>query len=255
MEAIILKMLNSPLIEIDAQRKINEIQEKYLELKKGLNKLNEISSMPENKLISELDGYKRLKYTLKNNFDYLDKVIDEFNSNLEDDNETYYSTKTRKEIKEILNKIDMNKLKNQNEEYKKIIEKIDKRMRKYIDFEEQKRIENENQKEQGLKIIDLTNNEEMLKKRTNDLLDIKNISAQVAEISTSMGIEINEQGKKLDSIESNIERTEENTKKAYKEALETEIIVNKSKKKLYCLAILIILLISLIVYLISKIFS
>ena len=248
-------MLNSPIIEIDAQRKINEIQEKYLELKKGLNKLNEISSMPENKLISELDGYKRLKYTLKNNFDFLDKVIDEFNSNLEDDNETYYSTKTRKEIKEILNKIDMNKLKNQNEEYKKIIEKIDKRMRKYIDFEEQKRIENENQKEQGLKIIDLTNNEEMLKKRTNELLDIKNISAQVAEISTSMGIEINEQGKKLDSIESNIERTEENTKKAYKEALETEIIVNKSKKKLYCLAILIILLISLIVYLISKIFS
>ena len=248
-------MLNSPLIEIDAQRKINEIQEKYLELKKGLNKLNEISSMPENKLISELDGYKRLKYTLKNNFDFLDKVIDEFNSNLEDDNETYYSTKTRKEIKEILNKIDMNKLKNQNEEYKKIIEKIDKRMRKYIDFEEQKRIENENQKEQGLKIIDLTNNEEMLKKRTNELLDIKNISAQVAEISTSMGIEINEQGKKLDSIESNIERTEENSKKAYKEALETEIIVNKSKKKLYCLAILIILLISLIVYLISKIFS
>ena len=248
-------MLNSPLIEIDAQRKINEIQEKYLELKKGLNKLNEISSMPENKLISELDGYKRLKYTLKNNFDFLDKVIDEFNSNLEDDNETYYSTKTRKEIKEILNKIDMNKLKNQNEEYKKIIEKIDKRMRKYIDFEEQKRIENENQKEQGLKIIDLTNNEEMLKKRTNELLDIKNISAQVAEISTSMGTEINEQGKKLDSIESNIELTEENTKKAYKEALETEIIVNKSKKKLYCLAILIILLISLIVYLISKIFS
>jgi len=248
-------MLNSPLIEIDAQRKINEIQEKYLELKKGLNKLNEISSMPENKLISELDGYKRLKYTLKNNFDFLDKVIDEFNSNLEDDNETYYSTKTRKEIKEILNKIDMNKLKKQNEEYKKIIEKIDKRMRKYIDFEEQKRIENENQKEQGLKIIDLTNNEEMLKKRTNELLDIKNISAQVAEISTSMGIEINEQGKKLDSIESNIERTEENTKKAYKEALETEIIVNKSKKKLYCLAILIIILISLIVYLISKIFS
>ena len=94
----------------------------------------------------------------------------------------------------------------------------------------------------------------MLKKRTNELLDIKNISAQVAEISTSMGIEINEQGKKLDSIESNIERTEENTKKAYKEALETEIIVNKSKKKLYCLAILIILLISLVVFIITKLF-
>ena len=128
-------------------------------------------------------------------------------------------------------------------------------MYRYINIEEEKRKEKENEKEEGLKIIEFSNNEEMLQKRTNELLDIKNISSQVAEMSTSMGIEINEQGKKLDTIESNIERTEENTKKAYKEALETEIIVNKSKKKLYCLAFLIILLISLIIYLISKIFS
>ena len=95
----------------------------------------------------------------------------------------------------------------------------------------------------------------MLQRRTNELIDIKNISAQVAEMSTSLGIEINEQGKKLDTIESNVERTEENTKKAYKEALETEIIVNKSKKKLYCLAFLIILLICLVIYIVTKIFS
>ena len=136
-------MLNSPLIEVDAQRKINEIQEKYLELKKGLNKLNEISEIPDNKLISELDGYKRLKHTLKNDFNFLDRVIDEFNSNLEDDSQTYYSTNTRKEIKEVLSKIDMNKLKNQNEEYKRIVEKIDKRMYKYIKIEEERNIERE----------------------------------------------------------------------------------------------------------------
>jgi DNA repair exonuclease SbcCD ATPase subunit len=248
-------MLNSPLIEVDAQRKINEIQEKYLELKKGLNQLNEISSLPENKLISELDGYKRLKYTLKNNFYFLDQVIDEFNNNLEDDNQTYYSTKTRKDIKEVLSKIDMNKLKSQNEEYKKIVDKIDKRMHKYIDIEEQKRIEKENEKDQGLVMKEISNNEEMLQKRTEELLEIKNISAQVAEMSTSMGIVINEQGKKLDTIESNVERTEENTKKAYKEALETEIIVNKSKKKLYCLAFLILLLIFVIIYIVYKVFS
>ena len=168
-------MLNSPLIEVDAQRKINEIQEKYLELKKGLNQLNEISSLPENKLISELDGYKRLKYTLKNNFYFLDQVIDEFNNNLEDDNQTYYSTKTRKDIKEVLSKIDMNKLKSQNEEYKKIVDKIDKRMHKYIDIEEQKRIEKENEKAQGLVMKEISNNEEMLQKRTEELLEIKNI--------------------------------------------------------------------------------
>ena len=257
-------MLNSPLIEVDAQRKMNEIQEKYLELKKGMDKLIELSKLQDNKLLSELEGYKRLKQLLKTNFDFLFNVIDEFNSNLEDE-QTYYSTKTRKDIKEILSKIDMNKLKSQKEEYNKIIEKMDKKMYRYISFEEQKmyryisfeeqkKAEKENEKAQGLKIIELTNNEEMLQKRTNDLIEIKNISAQVAEMSTKMGLEINDQGKMVDMIENNVDETEENTKKAYKEALETEIIVNKSKKKLYCLAILIILLISLVVFIITKLF-
>ena len=112
----------------------------------------------------------------------------------------------------------------------------------------------ENEKEHGLKIKEFSNNEEMLRKRTDDLIEIKSISAQVAEMSTKMGIEINEQGKKLDSIENNIDETEENTKKAYKEALETEIIMNKSKKKLYCMAFFLILLIAIIVFVCTKIF-
>ena len=247
-------MLNAPLIELDAQRKISEIQEKYLELKKGMDKLTEMNNQQDNKLISELEAYKRLKQLLKTNFDFLDEAIDEFNNNLDDDNQNYYSTKTRKEIKELLSKIDMNKLRAQKEEYKKLIEKIDKRMNRYITYEEQQKAEKENEKAQGLKITELSNNDEMLQKRTNDLIEIKSISAQVAEMSNKMSIEINEQGKKLDSIENNVDDTEENTKKAYKEALETEIIMNKCKKKLYCLALMIILLLSLIVYIITRLF-
>ena len=247
-------MLNAPLIELDAQRKISEIQEKYLELKKGMDKLTEMNNQQDNKLISELEAYKRLKQLLKTNFDFLDEAIDEFNNNLDDDNQNYYSTKTRKEIKELLSKIDMNKLRAQKEEYKKLIEKIDKRMNRYITYEEQQKAEKENEKAQGLKITELSNNDEMLQKRTNDLIEIKSISAQVAEMSNKMSIEINEQGKKLDSIENNVDDTEENTKKAYKEALETEIIIKKRKKKLYCLALMIILLISLIVYIITRLF-
>ena len=63
-------MLNSPLIEVDAKRKINEIQEKYIEIKKGMDKLTEISKAQDNKLISELEGYKRLKQLLKKDFDF-----------------------------------------------------------------------------------------------------------------------------------------------------------------------------------------
>ena len=247
-------MLNAPLIELDAKRKISEIQEKYLELKKGMDKLNEINNQQDGKLILELEGYKRLKQLLKTNFDFLDEVIEEFNNNLDDDSQEYYSTKTRKEIKDILSKIDLNKLRAQKEEYKNLIEKIDKRMYKYISYEEQKKSQQENEKAQGLKILELSNNKEMLEKRTNDLLEIKNISSQVAEMSSNIGIEINNQGKMIDTIENNVDETEENTKKAYKEALETEIIMNKSKKKLYCLAIMIFLLLGLIVFIFTRLF-
>ena len=247
-------MLNAPLIELDAKRKISEIQEKYLELKKGMDKLNEINNQQDSKLLLELEGYKRLKQLLKTNFDFLDEVIEEFNNNLDDDSQEYYSTKTRKEIKDILSKIDLNKLRAQKEEYKNLIEKIDKRMYKYISYEEQKKSQQENEKAQGLKILELSNNKEMLEKRTNDLLEIKNISSQVAEMSTNIGIEINNQGKMIDTIENNVDETEENTKKAYKEALETEIIMNKSKKKLYCLAALMILLIGFIVFIFTRLY-
>ena len=246
-------MLNSPLIEVDAQRKINEIQEKYIEIKKGMDKLNELNNQPDNKVLSELEGYKRLKQLLKKDFDFLDEVIEEFNNNLDGENDIY-STKMTKQIKETLKKIDMKKLRKQKEDYNNIIEKIDRRMYRYISYEEEKKAEMENDKEQGLKMREFSNNDEMLQKRTNDLIEIKNISAQVAEMSTTIGIEINEQGKKLDSIENNIDETEENTKKAYKEALETEVIMNKSKKKLYCLAALMILLIGFIVFIFTKIF-
>ena len=247
-------MLNAPLIELDAKRKISEIQEKYLELKKGMDKLNEINNQQDNKLLLELEGYKRLKQLLKTNFDFLDEVIEEFNNNLDDDSQVYYSTKTRKEIKDILSKIDINKLRTQKEEYKALIEKIDKRMYKYINYEEQKKSQQENDKAQGLKILELSNNEEMLQKRTNEILEIKHISSQVAEMSTNIGLEVHEQGKKLDTIENNVDETEENTKKAYKEALETEIIMNKSKKKLYCLAIMIFFLLALIVFIFTRLF-
>jgi len=246
-------MLNSPLIEVDAQRKVNEIQEKYIEIKKGMDKLNELNNQPDNKVLSELEGYKRLKQLLKKDFDFLDEVIEEFNNNLDGENDIY-STKLTKQIKETLKKIDMKKLRKQKEDYKNIIEKIDRRMYRYISYEEEKKAEMENDKEQGLKMREFSNNDEMLQKRTNDLIEIKNISAQVAEMSTTIGIEINEQGKKLDSIENNIDETEENTKKAYKEALETEVIMNKSKKKLYCLAALMVLLIGFIVFIFTKIF-
>ena len=250
-------MLNSPLIEVDAQRKIVEVKEKYKEIKKDFNKLEEIDDNEDNNLLNLFDEYKRVKYKLKENFSFLFNVIEEFNNNLEnDDSQTYYSSKTKKEITDILKKIDMDKFKQKKEDYNKLIEKIDRRMGKYLKYiDEQKKNSESREIEPGLKMLEISNNAELLKKRTQDLLEVKNVSAQVALMSTDMSLKINEQGKKLDSIESNIDNTEENTKKAYKEALETEIIVRKSKTRLYILGIFIIILIALIIYIMTRIIN
>ena len=124
---------------------------------------------------------------------------------------------------------------------------------KYID--ECKKNEENVEIESGFKMLEISNNKELLKKRTQDLLEIKNVSAQVAQMSTDMSLKINEQGKKLDTIETNIDTTEVNTNKAYKEALETEIIIRKSKTKLYILGICIIVLIVLIIFIMTRIFN
>lgn len=250
-------MLNSPLIEVDAQRKIIEVQEKYKEIKKDFNKLEEIDDNEDNNLLNLFDEYKRVKFKLKENFSFLLNVIEEFNTNLDnDDSQTYYSSKTKKEITDVLKKINIDKFKQKKEEYNKLIEKIDQRMGKYLKYiDEQKKNEESTEIEPGLKMLEISNNAEILKKRTQDLLEVKNVSAQVAQMSTDMSLKINEQGKKLDSIESNIDTTEQNTNKAYKEALETEIIVRKSKTRLYILGICIIVLIALIIFIVTKIFK
>ena len=250
-------MLNIPLIEVDAQRKIIEVQEKYKEIKKDFNKLEEIDDNEDNNLLNLFDEYKRVKFKLKENFSFLLNVIEEFNTNLDnDDSQTYYSSKTKKEITDVLKKINIDKFKQKKEEYNKLIEKIDQRMGKYLKYiDEQKKNEESTEIEPGLKMLEISNNAEILKKRTQDLLEVKNVSAQVAQMSTDMSLKINEQGKKLDSIESNIDTTEQNTNKAYKEALETEIIVRKSKTRLYILGICIIVLIALIIFIVTKIFK
>ena len=246
-------MINSPLI--DPESKLKELKDKYSELQKDLRQFEEMNNIPNNNLISQLEPYKRLKHSINSNFDFIKNKIDELNNYLDDETQIY-PTKIIKDIKESLKKIDLNKLNNQKEAFQNTAEIIDKKFSKYINSYEENSYtkESSEKKSQEFKMIDIPSNEELLRKRTDELLNIKNISAQVAEISTAMGIEINEQGKKMETIEKYIDKSEDNTKKAYKEALETEIIVNKSKKRLYCLAFFIIILISIIVYLIMKIF-
>ena len=112
---------------------------------------------------------------------------------------------------------------------------------------------NENDEINNIQIKVYQNSEAMLK-RTEQLENIRNISNTVAQLSDDIKTEVYNQGDILNNIEENVEKVNENTKKGAKEIKETEIITNKSKKNLYLLCLLILFLIGLIIYFLTKLF-
>ena len=97
------------------------------------------------------------------------------------------------------------------------------------------------------------NNEEIMKKRSEELEKVKKISSQVASITNDMQMKINEQGIMLDDIENNITNFQDNTQKAHKEITKTEFKSKKKKKnlfKLWCFILILFLIIIFYIYII-----
>ena len=98
------------------------------------------------------------------------------------------------------------------------------------------------------------NNEEIMKKRTEELEKVKKISYQVASITNDMKMKINEQGIMLDDIENNVTNVQDNTQKAHKEITKTEFRSKKKKKNLFKLWCFILILFLIIIFYIYRIF-
>ena len=98
-------------------------------------------------------------------------------------------------------------------------------------------------------------NDEVLKKRTEELEKVKQISSQVASITDKMKMKIDEQGIMLNDIEGNIQNVEDNAEKGLKEIKKTEFKSKKKKKRLYKLWIVILILLLIIVFYCYKIFN
>lgn len=98
------------------------------------------------------------------------------------------------------------------------------------------------------------NNEEIMKKRREELEKVKKISYQVASITNDMKMKINEQGIMLDDIENNVTNVQDNTQKAHKEITKTEFRSKKKKKNLFKLWCFILILFLIIIFYIYRIF-
>lgn len=91
-----------------------------------------------------------------------------------------------------------------------------------------------------------------LEQRQIEIENVKKVSAKVAEISNSIKENVFAQGEMMNDIENNVVDVNENTKKADKEIKEVEQITKKQNKRICILLLIMLFLVTVIGYLITK---
>lgn len=94
-----------------------------------------------------------------------------------------------------------------------------------------------------LLLVSVQKNDEALKARRKDLVEIKQVSAQIKDLTEGMKTELQEQGENVKSIESNVLTTVENTAKAKNEIDKANELSIKNRKKM-CFFILLVILVA-----------
>jgi t-SNARE complex subunit (syntaxin) len=182
---------------------------------------------------------KRLPESLK----LIDSLIDSLSSaELQD---LSLKSKVREQINIIKEKLNPKK-KEVNQMLNKIVEKETKfTQRLSISSENfdsvnsmndsQERRINGSFRESKLFVQDLQDNSEYIRKRQEELEDIKKISSQVRDITNVMRSEVDTQGKNLKSIEENVTQTKDNVIKAEFEISQAEKTTRSTYKRTCCL--------------------
>jgi len=102
-------------------------------------------------------------------------------------------------------------------------------------------------RESKLVVGELIDNKEYLRKRQEELEDIKKVSLQVKDLTGHMKSEVEKQGNDLKSIEDNVVETNKNVHKAELEISEAEKSTRSSNKRIIWLIILLGLLVIFII--------
>ena len=102
--------------------------------------------------------------------------------------------------------------------------------------------ETKEKNEQSFKeILQITEYSNSLKKREEDLKQAQILSGQIVDITNHLKSEVNTQNEKLYEIDDNVLNVDKNVEKGLNELKQIEIITRASKKRLYCLIVLIII--------------
>ena len=101
-----------------------------------------------------------------------------------------------------------------------------------------------------LLLVSVQKNDEALKARRKDLVEIKQVSAQIKELTEGMKTELQEQGEKINTIETHVGITVENTGKAKNEIDKSNELSKKNRNKMLFFIFLVILVAAIIIGLI-----
>jgi len=95
-------------------------------------------------------------------------------------------------------------------------------------------------RESKIFVLDIMDQKTYLEGRTKEIEDIKKVATQIKELSSNMKVELQEQGKKVDLIDRNVDEVKINVKKAEFEIQEADKISKSDIKKNRCLVFLIV---------------
>lgn len=111
---------------------------------------------------------------------------------------------------------------------------------------------------QDLKVLNLQNNEEMMKQRRKDLEDIKQASHQIKDLTNVMKTTAQEQGENLNSIENHIMEVQDNVEKANKEMVKANELNKKNRTKviwLLAIVIFVCIVIAILILIFTGVFN
>ncbi len=94
-------------------------------------------------------------------------------------------------------------------------------------------------RESKIFVLDIMDQKTYLEGKTKEIEDIKKVATQIKELSSNMKVELQEQGKKVDLIDRNVDEVKINVKKAEFEIQEADKISKSDIKKNRCLVFLI----------------
>lgn len=97
-------------------------------------------------------------------------------------------------------------------------------------------------RESKIIVQDIMDQKTYLDLRTKELEDIKKVATQIKDLSTNMKVELQEQGKKVELIDQNVEEVKSNVIKSEFEIQEADEISKSNTKRVRCLVFVIVFL-------------